>query len=305
VTGIRPPRLQAGDRVALLAPAGPVTAERLDTAIVRCRRLGLQPAPGAAVRRRSGYLAGPDASRAADFQAAVRDDDVAAIWAVRGGYGTMRLLASLDLEPLRRRPKPFIGFSDNTALHLALQRLGLVSFHGPHAGFPDFPEWTEACFRSVLMADRPAGVLPAAPSGSGAVVLRGGRARGRLLGGNLSLLAALCGTAYQPRCRGRILFIEDVAEPVYRIDRMLTQLQLAGVLDGAAGFALGLFTRLPEGQAESLERLLRSRLSPLGVPAVLGLPFGHAGLNWTLPLGVDALLDGDAATLELLEPAVE
>jgi muramoyltetrapeptide carboxypeptidase len=311
--------------VALVAPAGPVDEATIERAARRCRALGLEPVPGQAVRARKGYLAGTDAERAADLSRALTDAD--AVWALRGGYGNLRTLDRVDLSPLRERPKPFIGFSDNTVVHLALYREGVVSFHGPHAGYEHFPATTEAVFRDVVMSADPAGAL-ARPPGASPVPVVAGEAEGPLVGGNLSLLAATCGTRYQPDTRGAILFIEDVAEPLYRIDRMLSQLRLAGLFDDVAAVAFGEFSHTaglerpgvlapgsePDaaiGDAErdattaSLSKLFGELLGPLGVPVALGLPFGHGRENWTLPLGVPARLDADAGTLELLEGATD
>jgi muramoyltetrapeptide carboxypeptidase len=305
---ILPSTLGAGSRVALIAPAGPVDEQKIQTALERCDRLGLQPVPGAAIRAANGYLAGTDAERAADLQAAI-DGPVDAVWAIRGGYGTLRTLRHVDLRPLRDRPRPFIGFSDNTAIHLALHRLGLCSFHGPHAGFEHFPAETEAAFRAVLMDATAAGRLPVPPE-MRLVTLRGGRAEGPLVGGNLALLAASCGTDYQPDTHGAILFLEDVGEALYRVDRMLQQLLLAGMLNGIAAVVVGDFTEMLDpvtretaGGEPSLEGLLEELLTPLGVPVVMGFPIGHGRQNWTLPLGVRAALDASAGTLTLLEPA--
>lgn len=305
---IRPPALRSGDRVALVAPAGPIDEPKVATALRRCRDLGLEPVPGRAIRSRVGYLAGGDTDRAADLNAAIGGDN-AAIWAIRGGYGSLRALQHVDLRPLRDRPRAFIGFSDNTAVHLALLRLGVVSFHGPHAGFEHFPPATEAAFRQVLFHAEAAGTLPA--SDVGPVTVRAGVAEGPLVGGNLALLAAACGTAHQPDTRGAIVFIEDVAEPLYRVDRMLMQLRMAGALDDIAGLALGDFTAMPDPVHRAatdgepcLESVVAELLEPLGVPIAMGLPFGHGRENWTLPLGVRARLDAGAGTLSLLEPAV-
>ncbi len=310
--------------MALVAPAGPVDEATIERATRRCRQLGLEPVPGQSIRARKGYLAGTDAERAADLGRALTGP-AAAVWALRGGYGNLRTLDRVDLSPLRERPKPFIGFSDNTVVHLALYREGVVSFHGPHAGHSYFPPTTEAVFRAVVMGTEPAGVLEL-PPGEEPVPVVGGAAEGPLVGGNLSLLAATCGTRYQPDTRGAILFIEDVAEPLYRIDRMLSQLRLAGLFDDVAGVAFGAFSHLsglerdavepvqPEpadGAGEraaataSLSNLFGELLEPLGVPVALGLPFGHGRENWTLPLGVPARLDADAGTLELLEAATD
>lgn len=302
---LRPPRLREGDRIVLIAPAGPVTLDRIRTALAHCRNLGLDAMVGASARAREGYLAGPDPVRAGDLQLAINDPALAAVWAIRGGYGTMRLLRQLDFTPLRERPKAFIGFSDNTALHLVLAQHGLVSFHGPHAGFKDFPDWTERCFRRLLFHDEAAGTLPAPPIEQAPVTLRGGVAEGRLIGGNLSLLAAMCGTPHAMQARGKILILEEVSEPVYRIDRMLAQLTLSGAIDGVAGLAFGQFTRLtPMRDQRPLSLVLQEWADAIGVPALGNLPFGHVALNWTLPLGVNARLDADAGTLEMLEPAV-
>lgn len=300
--------IEPGSRVALVAPAGPVDELKIETALDRCRHLGLEPVPGAALRARRGYLAGTDAERAADLQAAL-DGDVAAIWAVRGGYGTFRTLRRVDLRALQTRPRPFIGFSDNTAVHLALLRMGLVSFHGPHAGFAHFPPETEASFRAALMDTDAPGHLPL-PADVAPITIVPGVAEGRLVGGNLALLAAVCGTPYQPDTRGAILFFEDVAEPLYRIDRLFEQMRMAGLLDQLAGVAVGQFTEMVDplhardaNTEPSLEELLAEVFEPLGVPTVMDLPFGHGKQNWTLPLGVRARLDAGTGSLEILESA--
>lgn len=304
-TRLRPPKLGPGARVLLAAPASPISEARIRTAIARCGSLGYEPILASSARARDGYLAGSDADRAADLQRGIEDPDIDAIWAIRGGYGTMRLLSRLDLAPLRRRPKAFVGFSDNTALHLALGRLDIVSFHGPHAGFDAFPGWAEACFRRIVERADPPGALPGDPDRDSPVALVGGTAEGRITGGNLALLAALCGTPYALDARDAILVIEDVGEPVYRIDRMLQQLALAGALDGVAGLAFGRFTRVPPRSPDRpLEAVLREWAARFDVPAVSGVPVGHTAHNWTLPFGVRARLDAGAGTLEILEPAV-
>jgi muramoyltetrapeptide carboxypeptidase len=297
----RPPALRPGARIALVAPAGPVRAERLASALEHCARFGFEAVPGSAIRQRTGYLAGDDAERLADLQRALDDPAIDGIWALRGGYGTMRLLPRLRLPPV---PKAYIGFSDNTALHLWLDRAGMVSFHAPHPG-ADFTPLALDCFRRVLLRPEPAGILPQAPE-TPVRTLVGGSAEGTLVGGNLALVAALCGTPWQPDARGRILFLEDVGEAPYRLDRLLRQLELSGVLGNVAGLALGQFTECDgdPGDPDAIA-LLEEAAVRAGVPAVLGLPIGHVPDNWTLPLGVRAHLDADAGTLALLEAAVE
>lgn len=296
---IRPPRLRAGSRVALIAPAGPVADDRIEAALDRCARFGLEPVLGVAARNRYGaYLAGTDDDRLADLERALADPDIDAVWALRGGYGTMRLLTRLRLEPLSQRPRAFVGFSDNTALHLALHASNLVSFHGPHAGGV-LSELAERCLQRVLFIDEPAGELEQ-PAHSAPVGLSAGVAEGPLIGGNLALLAALCGTPAAPVARGAIIFMEDVGEPGYRIDRAWTQLLLAGALDGVAGVMFGQFTDCEDPLPELLQRLS----APLGVPVLAGLPIGHEDDNWTLPLGIRARMDADRGTVELIESAV-
>jgi muramoyltetrapeptide carboxypeptidase len=296
---IRPPRLRSGSRVALVAPAGPVQEERIELALERCRRLGMEPVPGPSARARfGGYLAGSDDARLADMQAAFDDDAIDAVWALRGGYGTMRLLARLDLSRVATRAKAYIGFSDNTAVHLALHARGVVSFHGPNAG-SDATAISEACLERVLCHASAAGELPV-PSGRPAVRLHGGSVTAPLIGGNLAILAAMSGTPAAVQARGRILFVEDVGEASYRLDRAWTQLVLTGALAGVAGVALGRFT---DCEAD-VHDLLAELTAPLGVPVLADLPFGHEADNWTLPLGVSARLDADAGSVTLLEPGV-
>ena len=300
----RPPRLRAGARVSLVAPAGPIEEDAIDRALRNCERFGFEGVLASGVRSRHGYLAGEDAARAADLQRAIDDPAIDAVWALRGGYGTVRLLDRLDLKLLHERPKPFIGFSDNTALHRLLTGEGLISFHGPHAPAA-FPSFTEACFRHVLFETEPAGTLPVPEGGPPLRTVRGGRADGVLLGGNLALLASLCGTRWSPAVRDAILVVEDVGEAAYRIDRTWTQLRLAGCLDGVRGVVLGRFTERPERPGERpFDDVLNDLVEPLGVPVLADAPVGHVDLQWTLPLGVRARLDADRGKLEIVEAAV-
>jgi muramoyltetrapeptide carboxypeptidase len=305
---IRPAALGPGSRVALVAPAGPVASGAVDAAVERVRELGWDPVLGAGARGRHGFLSAPDGARLADLEAALYAPDVDGVWMLRGGYGTMRILERVRWERLAERPKPVIGFSDNTAVHLALQRAGVVSFHGPHAAAAELPSFALEGLRAVLERPHPAGPVPVPGGAAARETIVGGSAEGILLGGNLALVAALLGTAFAIQPRGAILALEEVGEPAYRVDRMLTQLHLAGVLSELAGIALGGFTECPDapgaGLPEPME-VLRERLSGLGIPVLAGLPFGHLPHHWTLPLGVRARLDSSEQTLEILEPAVE
>lgn len=275
----------------------------LDKAVDRCRRLQLEPVAYPAAARRQGYLAGSDKERLADLQAAFDDPATDAVWALRGGYGTLRILDGLDLARQRRDPIPFIGFSDNTNLHALHAREGIVSFHGPHPG-ADFPPGTEASFRAALFSGETPGLLSSRPEDPAPHALRGGSAEGRLIGGNLAILASLCGSRDTISARGRILFLEDVGEPAYRVDRMLHQLLRAGALDGIAGLAFGRFTGVSEGLSDILA-VLGEFAGRLGVPAVADLPFGHVEHNCTVPLLAKARLDGNRATLTMTEPATQ
>ncbi len=253
--------------------------------------------PGAALP----HLAGPDAQRLADLTAALGDPAVDAVWCLRGGYGSGRLLAGIDAALLPRRPKLLIGYSDITALHLLLDRQGWPALHAPMPAsdllLPGREADAQALF-TLLREGLRAGDVLAPPRLPGAWCLPG-RASGRLLGGNLSLLAGLCGTPWQARADGALLFIEEVGENAYRIDRALLQLHLAGVLQAAAGFVLGSFTEGDDPVV--IEAVLRDHLGRLGKPVLAGWPSGHGTPHRPLPLGVAARLDASAGTLTLTQ----
>ena len=316
---IRPRRLAAGQTIGLVAPSSaPNETERIRFATETIESLGFRVKPGAHLSDRDGYLAGTDAGRAADLNAMFADESVDAIWCVRGGYGASRLLPALDFTLMQRAPKALIGYSDITALHMAIQRhAGLVTFHGPVA-FRSFTSYTVDALRSVLWAPEAPIRLAAPPPfekregqvdwDNRVTTLVPGRARGRLLGGNLCLMSHLVGTPYLPDLRGGILFLEDVEEAYYRIDRMLTQLWLSGALAGVAGVAFGKFTQCDPSpfflQNRPLEEILTERFRALGIPTVSGLMIGHIDDQATVPVGCLAELDADAGTLALLEPGV-
>ena len=303
----------------MVAPsAAPNEPERIRFAIDTVESLGFKVKPGAHLYDRDGYLAGSDAARAADLNEMFADDGVDAIWCVRGGYGASRILPALDYALMQRKPKALIGYSDITALHVAIHRhAGLVTFHGPVA-FRAFTPYSLGELKRVLWTgETPVrlGGPPPFERAEGRVdwenrvaTLVPGTARGRLLGGNLCLMSHLCGTPYFPDLRGAILFLEDVEEAYYRIDRMLTQLWLSGALAGVAGVAFGKFTNCNSSpfflQNRPLDDILAERCRALGVPAVSGIMVGHIEDQTTLPLGCLAELDADAGTLTLLEPGV-
>lgn len=292
-----PPALAPGARVALVAPAGPLAGpEDVARAEVNARRLGWDPVVGRHVLGRHGYFAASDADRLADLEEALADRTIDAIWCLRGGYGTMRLLPSLDLSLRRARPRTLLGFSDITALHAAWQTAGLTSFHGPVArgALTAFSE--ASLVRAVIDHADSAGHAPEARP------LRSGRAEGRLAGGNLALVAALAGTPWAISFRGAIAVFEDVGEATYRVDRLLTQLRLAGAFDGCEGIVFGQFTDCPDTSTDgsrSLEEIARELVDALEVPALIGVPIGHVPDQWTLPFGALATLDADACALHV------
>ncbi|WP_416977478.1 S66 peptidase family protein [Streptomyces sp. T028] len=304
---VRPSRLAPGARVAVVAPSGPVAEERLQAGLDLLRGWDLDPVAAPHVLDREpylGYLAGTDADRAADLQRAWCDPSVDAVLCARGGYGAQRVVDLLDWEAMRAAgPKVFVGFSDNTTLHEALAvRLGLVTFYGPVAAGVDFVKSTRAQehLRATLFAPETVRTLTSTTPGR---ALAPGRARGVTLGGCLTLLATGFGTPHtRAGARGGLLLIEDVGERPYAVDRALTQLLRTGWLDGVAGIALGSWDRC--GPYEELRPVFADRLGGLGVPVVEELGFGHREGALTVPFGVGAVLDADAGTLTLDEPAL-
>lgn len=296
----KPKRLQPGGHVRVVAPAARVNREKIEGGVRSLAQLGYQVTLGAHVFDENGYLAGQDDDRAADLMEALTDPSVDAVIAARGGYGTMRLLPLLDKSRLVQvEPKPVMGYSDITALHLYLQRLGWVTFHGPNIeGLWDQPNGQDA----LHILSGGCGTL-----GDGPMTLwePGDSVAPECLwlGGNLSLLASLTGTPYAVPAGSHVLYLEEVSEPPYRIDRSLTQLRLAGALDQVQAIVFGEATRcdsqIPDYTVESIARGLAQQL---GISLWSGFPSGHGPRRVTLPLGVPlAIRDG---RVELSEPAV-
>jgi muramoyltetrapeptide carboxypeptidase len=283
--------------VGICAPSGWSKPDRLGAGIAVLQEAGLRVKVGRSIFARDGSAAGSAAERAADLNALIADPEVDLILAARGGFGASRLLPLLDLGPLRDRPKPIVGFSDITALHLAWARAGVGSVHGPMAeDAAELPGLLERLRRV-------AGPVAQPTDAPALATLRPGRAEGVLVGGNLSLLAAACGTPWQLDARGAILLVEDLNEAPYRIDRMLTQMAQAGALRGIAGAVVGELVGCDPAEAggplpSALEVFAR-RLADLGVPAFAGLAFGHGRRRLAIPLGVRARMDADACMLEI------
>ena len=283
--------LREGDLIGVIAPAGPGAADTLPAVSALYARQGYRVRLYPGCQAETGYLAGPDALRLADLHAALADDDVAAIHCLRGGYGSLRLLDGVDAALLRRKPKLLIGYSDITALHALWALHGLPSLHAPMPAsdlIKPGREDDEAALFHLLRHGLQAGTVLAPALEPGALCVPG-EATGRLIGGNLSLVAALLGTPWAWQARGAILFLEDINEEPYRIDRLLTQLRLAGVLDAVGGIVLGSFTEKAPPQ-----RLLRDMLVPLclqqGKPLLGGRPTGHGTPNRPLPMGLQVRL---------------
>jgi muramoyltetrapeptide carboxypeptidase len=313
---VRPPRLSRGSRVALVAPAGPLLErDDLTRAQELCRALGYEPVLGTNAYSRHGYLAGTDDQRLSDLNGVLQDQRLDAIWCIRGGYGALRLLDRVDYEAMARWPKALVGFSDITALLNAITRItGVVTYHGPVARAP-MPQFSRRHFERVLVSGEVPGRLDLLPPPADVLVpqehrivtLVGGTAEGPLAGGNLSLLHCLIGTPYFPDLSRAILFLEDVDEDLYKVDRMLAHLRLVGALEKLAGVAVGRFTELDRASRDGalgFDEVLATYLQPLGIPVAYGFPIGHIDSQWTLPLGIRARLNADAGELELLESAV-
>jgi muramoyltetrapeptide carboxypeptidase len=311
---LKPKRLKEGDTVGLVLPAS-LSFEAGDIARAKeqLEAIGFQVKVGQHAYARQASFAGTDRQRAADLNAMFADPAINGISCFTGGWGTPRILPYLDYELIRKNPKVLIGYSDITALINSVQmKTGLVTFHGPVADSRMEP-YTLGNFRRVVMSAEPIGTLANPPKRDEdlinrehrVVTIRGGRAKGRIVGGNLTLIASTMGTPYEIDTNGALLFLEDVDEKLYRVDRMLTQLWLAGKFEKIAGFAFGRCTECPAGGPSlSLGEILEERFGALGVPAISGLAFGHIEKKLTLPLGLEGTLDADAGTLTIAESAV-
>jgi len=296
---ITPRRLRPGDLIGVISPAGPVDASDLKPGLDLLAAGGFRIYEAPHLYDRHGYLAGQDAARLSDLHAMFSDNEIAAVLCARGGYGCLRLLDRLDYELIRSHPKILVGYSDITALLMAVYRkTGLVTFHGPMVrGLSAVSNDSLESLLKVLSSEQPVLFDPME-----ATPLIPGRAEGPLLGGNLSLICHLVGTPFLPPLEGCILFIEDRGEPLYRIDRMLTYLSLTGQLKGIAGLIAGQFTDC--GDTSAIDRILMDTASDLKIPLVTGFPTGHGPKNLVLPLGLSAQLDSHRMTLRILAPGV-
>ena len=312
---LKPNRLKAGDTIGIVGPAAPAyNREQVQVTVESLQAMGLKVSIGKHIYDRYGYLAGRDTDRAADLNAAFADPNIKAIIAMHGGWGCARLLPLLDYATIAKNPKPLLGYSDITALLLGIYaKTGLVTFHGPE-GAATWNQFTVGYLQKVLFEAE--AVLMQNPKEKADLLVQekdrtttlvSGKARGRLIGGNLTVLSHIVGSPYLPDFKNAILFLEDVDEAPYRMDRMLTQLKLAGILDQIAGFVFGKCTECEaKGGYGSLTLwdVFDDHIVPLGKPAYTGAMIGHIKDKFTVPLGIEAELNADAGTLQLLEAAV-
>jgi muramoyltetrapeptide carboxypeptidase len=303
---VLPPRLKKGDTVAIVAPAGTVEQkDEFNNSVTVIERMGFQVRYEESIFQPIRYLAGDDYSRAEKLMLAFEDDAIKAIMGLRGGYGCSRLIPHLQFDRLRHNPKLFTGFSDLTTLHLLFGRyFGWITFHGPMAAKPGIGSipteqeshllslWTDPGYKPILKLPRVESWNP-------------GRAEGRLTGGCLSTIISSIGTPYEIDTDGAILFLEDVGEPPYRLDRMITHLNLAGKFQSLAGILLGNFHDCEPAQGNYSSRdVLKEILQPLQIPILANFPAGHGSENWAIPLGIRIRIDADAQSVEFLESAV-
>ncbi len=287
-----PPRLRPGDLIGVISPAGPVDASDLKPGLDLLISRGFRVREATHLYDRHDYLAGEDEARLSDLHAMFLDREISAVFCARGGYGSLRLLARMDYTLIREHPKIIVGYSDITALLMAIYKMtGLVAFHGPMVrGLPTVSEDSREGLLQTVSSEQPVSFDPLKGTS-----LIPGTAEGPLLGGNLSLICHLVGTPFLPSLDGCILFLEDIGERLYRIDRMLTHLLLSGQLNGIAGLIGGEF--IDCGDTSSTDRLLMAMASELDIPLITGFPAGHGQNNLTLPLGMPANLDTRRMTL--------
>ncbi|TES90851.1 MAG: LD-carboxypeptidase [Desulfobacteraceae bacterium] len=297
-TPLIPPRLMPGDTVGIVAPAGPFDREKFMKGKTVLESMGFQTFFDESIFHKYGFLAGTDIQRADQVNRLFADPDVQAVVCARGGYGSMRILPFLDFETIQKNPKIFIGYSDISALLSVLHdRCGLVTFHGPVVTtLANAAQGTIAAMRTVLTSNT---ILELKPEKG--IVIKPGAALGTVAGGNLTTLCHLVGTPYTPSFNGKILLLEDLGEAPYRIDRMLTQMELAGCFEGLKGLVLGSFEEC--GQPDEIFRIVQEIFRDVDIPILSGFEIGHRGINITIPIGLGATLDADRQVLAFHEPA--
>lgn len=308
---IRPKALKEGSTIGLVAPSSPVRIERgVEKAVFALEKQGFKVVKGESCDRKNGFLSGTDEVRARDINNMFKDSSIEGVFCIRGGYGTPRILDKLEYDAVKSNPKIFIGYSDITAIHIALnQKCDLVTFHGPMAAsdmIDSFDEFSEDSYMKSVTSTEALGILRN-PDGTDIKTLIPGKASGRIVGGNLSLIAATMGTPYEIDTKGKLLLIEDIGEYTYCVDRMLTQLRLSGKFEDCEGIILGDFKGcLPqyEGSDQTLMEVFNDIILETKKPTIYNFMTGHCTPKITIPLGVEAVLDADNATLEMVGKAL-
>lgn len=316
---LKPPRLSSGDKVGLVAPAWLITENDLQLSVTRVRQLGLQPVYSEKILGKQGYFSGTDQERADDFNNMIKNPEIKGIIFTNGGYGCARILDLVDYDMIRKNPKVIIGFSDNTALINAIYKeTGLITFHGP-VSKTIHRDYNKMQFENIVIhpvnqytIESSDGDLEKSAKDKifDRYTITPGKAQGALTGGNLTLICSMVGTPYQIDLKNKIVMIEDTGEEPYRIDRMLTQLIASGELTKASGIAFGICRGCDKSDKSTapnsftLRQVIEDRIKPLKIPAVYGLSFGHNIHNFTFPIGLNARLDTDHMTIQLLEKAV-
>ncbi len=313
---IKPAKLSKGDTLALVTPGSYITEEELQQSIDNLQQLGFNVVYSSKLLLQNGYFSATDAERANDLMDMFKREDVNGIICARGGYGCARILPLLDYEVIKSNPKAIIGYSDATALHLGIyKKTGLITFHGPVAT-STFNDFTKEYFDKVLLNPQKDTVLINSASSEdeniyGVTTLANGEGKGILIGGNLSIVVSLIGTEFDIETKNKIIFLEEIGEEPYRIDRMLTQMIQAGKFDNAAGVAMGIFrnceSKLDNPSFEksfNLMEVLQDRFSNLKIPVVYGMSFGHVKDKFTLPVGINVKLNTNEQTITLLENGV-
>lgn len=313
---IKPQRLKPGDKIAIVAPGSYISEEELQDSVKNLKQLGFEAAYSEKVLLQTGYFAGSDKDRVEDLMGKFSDKSVNGIMCARGGYGCARILPMLDYDVIRSNPKVLIGYSDVTALLYGIyQKSGLITFHGP-VGTSTFNDYSVNNFNKVLLDPKNSVKFYNSQSGDdenvyGVTTINKGKGKGRLVGGNLSIMVSLIGSEFDVDYSNKIVFIEEVGEEPYRIDRMLTQLLQARKFENAAGIMMGIFRKCEvkensdlTAKSFNLMEVLNDRLGDLKIPVVYGMSFGHVKDKFTIPFGAYAELDADNQTFTLLEKAV-
>lgn len=305
---IKPPALQPGDAIAVASPAGAVWDEKQVSSFTNIlQQLGFKVKACKSLKEKFGYFSGTDEARAKELNELFADKTVNGIFCMKGGWGCARILDKLDYASIRNNPKVIMGFSDITSLLIAIHaKTGLVTFHGP-VGNSGWNEFSVSYVRSILMKKEAASLLPGPSEADKPLVIRSGTAKGALIGGNLSVLASVVGSTFLPSFKDKLLFLEETKEEPYRIDRMLTQLNLAGILGSVSGVIFGKCVKCEAEEPEkafTFQQVLEQHLKPLNVPVFYGGMTGHIENKWTLPIGLQAKMDAGKGEVELLGSAV-